>query len=122
MISSALAEPLNHYRQHPAQQIGERMLSLGQQYQIAKLQKAENFVQVAQMCELAAERLCQFRHQYAIEPALPALREKAEHFRTKALMRVSGKSRLPLVARELIRGRYARYGWGWKSLAQDLFL
>ncbi len=118
----ALAEPLSHYRQHPTQQLGERPLALGRQYQIAKRQTVEGFAAVARTCELAAERLWQFRHQYAAESALLALREKAEHFRSKVLMRTNRQARLPLIVRELRRGRYVRDGWGWKSLSQDLFL
>jgi hypothetical protein len=48
--------------------------------------------------------------------------EKAQHCKSRALMRRSIFNRPGLIARELARQGYARYSLGWKSLAQDLFM
>jgi hypothetical protein len=119
---TALPEPLLSYRQHPRQQIGQRQRSLYQQYLRGKGKPARHFQSIAAAFQAAHGRLTQFSPRLRQPQTLAALRRKAAHYRAKAAMRRVRRWRLPLVLRELLRGHYARYSSGWRSLAQDLFL
>lgn len=118
----ALDEPLLHYRQHASQQLGERRLSLLDQFRIARAEGSTKFELIARRHELAAERLERLRDTQPTDRRIDQLREKAAHYRAKIHMRQSPLARLPLAGRELLSGRYCRCARGWKSLAQDLFL
>jgi len=118
----AIPDPLILYRQHATQVQGERVLSFYRQYQIAKREGAEKFALVAMRHTAASQRLATWDQAGRIEPAVRALRQKSEHFEAKISIRRARYSRLRMIARELVCGRYRRYSRGWKSLAQDLFL
>jgi hypothetical protein len=117
----ALAEPLIEYRQHAAQQIGEKKRSLYEQYLRGRGKTAAEFQAVADNYAVAAARLRGQAGRQA-QTALAALERKAAHFQAKARMRRPAAWRLPLILRELLRGHYRRFSSGWRSLAQDLFL
>ena len=119
---AVLAEPLVSYRQHAQQQIGQRQRSLYQQYLHGKGKPPAYFQAVAAAFQAAHERLARFPSRLRQARTLAALQRKAAHYRAKAAMRRPRHRRLPLVLRELLRGHYARYSSGWRSLAQDLFL
>jgi glycosyltransferase involved in cell wall biosynthesis len=117
----AIAEPLIRYRQHSRQQLGEKRLSLFQQYRVAQRETDVKFHLVADRHEAARQRLRDHSGKLFVPDAVEMLARKVEHFRAKARMRQAA-CRLPLIARELLRGHYGRYSLGWKSLAQDLLL
>jgi glycosyltransferase involved in cell wall biosynthesis len=117
----ALAEPLIEYRQHAAQQIGERRRTLYEQYLRGRQRGREEYRQVAENYQAARDRLASLDGPWHRPHLLAALERKSDHFRSKASMRTHAASRLTLVLRELTHGHYARYSTGWRSLAQDLF-
>jgi glycosyltransferase involved in cell wall biosynthesis len=117
----AIAEPLVEYRQHAAQQIGERPRTLYEQYLRGRERRQSDFQTLADDYEAARQRLAAAGRRLRSDRLLKALGRKAGHFRCKARMRAGTLGRLPLVLRELTLGHYARYSSGWRSLAQDLF-
>lgn len=118
----ALDERLIKYRQHPRQQLGERPRSLRQQYLVARRDTRASFELVAQRFAAARQRLAASDDPVALPGAIKALDGKIRHFTAKVGMRTPGCRRLPAIWREMVRGNYARYSLGWKSLAQDIFL
>ncbi len=128
ILLSALApcelipEPLIEYRQHAHQQIGGQTLTFFRQLQIARQQDSEYFRMIADNFALVRDRLEQFRPRLSDERCLTALDEKVRHFQAKSRMREIGTWRLPTILQELLTGRYRRYSFGWKSVAQDVFL
>jgi len=119
--SVPVAEALVEYRQHGAQQIGQPRGSLYEQYLRGCRRNGDDFQQIAANYLAARDRLAAFAGRLRSPEILRALERKAEHFRAKARMRSRRATRLPLVLREFVRGHYARYSSGWRSLAQDLF-
>jgi glycosyltransferase involved in cell wall biosynthesis len=115
-----VAEPLIDYRQHPAQQIGERKRGLVAQYRKAWEMGRGTFEGVA---ERFAEALARLRNWPGVPPErVRLLEEKVCHAQVRAGMRTPGVWRLPRVAREWWAGGYRRFSRGWKAAAQDLFL
>jgi len=114
--------PLIRYRQHPAQQLGEKKRSLYEQYLIGRQLKPAFFQETSDMFQLVKERLDACQHGNVPENVMSDLDQKIEHWQTRANLRNSILFRLPIVLRELISGRYAKYSLGWKSAAQDLLL
>lgn len=119
----AVAEPLIEYRQHSAQQIGEKKRGLYGQYLLARNMGRPRFQRDLQAFSAALERLTDAAGGTVRPDRISALQQKVEHCRRRVAMReVSRWRRLPLVVRELWQRRYGRYSLGWKSIAQDLFL
>jgi hypothetical protein len=116
-----IAEPLIEYRQHAAQQIGERPRTLYEQYLRVRQRGEEDFECVAQNYRAARDRLAADEPRLRWSPTLGALAQKAAHFRSKARMRGHRGERFPLVLCEFVQGHYLRYSTGWRSLVQDLF-
>lgn len=118
-------EPLIRYRLHDANQIGLRRFGLLDQVRQARRQLARGaFSQDVAFFSLARVRLtgetaAGFRTSAR---ALRVIDEKIAHARVRDAMPDGLFSRLPIVWRELVAGRYGRYGYGWKSAAQDLWL
>jgi glycosyltransferase involved in cell wall biosynthesis len=113
-------EPLLKYRQHAGQQLGEKKRSLVEEYRVARSMNQETYRTVAKRYAQARDRL---QGVAGVAPArMQALEEKIEHFERRARMRDNGVWRLPMIVRETWRGNYLRYSYGWKSIAQDLFL
>ena len=68
----------------------------------------------------ARERLRQRAlHAPEVERIIDA---KIEHCRRREAMNATFARRLPLVLDECLNGGYRRFSYGWKSVAQDLFL
>jgi glycosyltransferase involved in cell wall biosynthesis len=118
----AIAEPLIQYRQHDEQQIGARKENLFRQLIRAMRQQRLDFETISDNYAAAHHRLSKFRSRLQDDGVLQLLAEKAEHFRAKAHMRAPRTWRLPIIIKELLHSRYARYSRGWRSMAQDMFL
>ncbi|MCE5267988.1 MAG: glycosyltransferase family 2 protein [Planctomycetaceae bacterium] len=118
----ALPEPLMKYRQHTGQQVGALKKSFFDRLQRASRLGEEAFLQLAADNDAARERLSAFRCRLQNAQLLRLLEEKADHLRTRARIRASRLARLPLMARELVVGRYARYSENCKAVLQDLLL
>lgn len=120
---SALAEPLIGYRQHATQTSGgERVLDLPSQVGRAHQQTENAFEDTAARFELMYDRLRTSEYGTAAKHAMELIDGKVQHLRARACMRRAGHSRLTLIARETLTGRYARYSLAWRSIAADLFL
>jgi len=117
-------EPLVRYRLHDANQIGLRRRGWREQLDQARRQLARDaFAQDVAFYELARARLSAAGPEVRVrEAALRVIDEKIAHSRRRAAMSGSLLGRLPAVAEELLRGRYHRYAYGLRSVAQDLFL
>ncbi len=118
-----IAEPLIRYRQHGSQQIGAEAPTLWGQYQHAKTMGQEYFRRETDNFAAALDRLSA-QAQRAVPPeAMAKLERKVAHYRARLRMREVGRlRRLPIIFKELIRGRYFRYSINWKAIPQDLFL
>jgi glycosyltransferase involved in cell wall biosynthesis len=117
-------EPLIRYRLHGANQIGLRRFGLRDQLAQARRQLARGaFAQDAAFFELARQRLAEAGAAFEVRAdALRVIDEKIAHSRTRDAMPGPVVARLPVVLGELLRGRYHRYAYGLRSVAQDLFL
>ncbi len=118
----SIAEPLVEYRQHAGQQIGVLKKAFYSRFLRAVHERREDLERIAADYEAARERLSAFRPRLLDERILRLLEEKAAHFRTRARIRTSLIGRLPTIAGELFRGRYARYSENRKAVMQDLLL
>lgn len=126
-------EVLIRYRIHAGQQIGvphsnQRVTAVDHIVRRAQLRRRMRANERAVMRQLAD----------SFAEAVRRLEERADRFapRTETLRYLRGKvehmhlrgsiadvhSRVPVVARELLRGRYHRYSGGWKSAVKDIML
>lgn len=118
-----LREPLTRYRQHQAQQIGARPLSLSRQVTFARLRDAAYFGRLAECFDAAADRLSRFKDRLRDPSLIELTRRRAAHARAQQRMREGSRAGrfLPAVC-ELGRGNYHRFGHGLKGFAADLLL
>lgn len=115
---------LVRYRLHGANQIGLRRFGLREQLAQARRQLERGaFAQDVAFFELARARLANAPTGFTARPdALRVIDEKIAHARARDAMPTAWWARWPTIARELLGGRYHRYGYGLRSVAQDLFL
>ena len=116
---------LLHYRLHGENQIGLEKLDLLEQYHRARRQVAEAaFAYAAQFFETARERLSSREGEgFRTSPGtLRLIEAKIAHSRIRDEMPASLAGRLPAILGELLRGRYWRYSYGARSIAQDIWL
>jgi hypothetical protein len=122
---TCLERELIDYRLHGANQIGLRRFSLAEQLDQARQQLARRaFARQADFFQAARERLRESRESgHPARPdCLAGIEAKIDHCRIRDALPVAFAARLPRVLGELARGRYGRYSYGLKSVAQDLFL
>ena len=117
-------DELVRYRLHASNTVGLRRHSLLDQVRMARHQlRSAAFANAAELCAAAHDRLVAHRHRWPVsDGVLALLREKVDHSRRRHAMPGPWLRRLPVIAGELRRGRYARYSYGLKSVLQDLFL
>lgn len=116
-------EDLVEYRLHEGNQFGLALLDVRAQLEKARLQISEGaFDHAVRLFGEAARRLDQ-HPEYRVDPALRRhIDLKVAHSRVRDAMPDRFFGRIASIVREAIRGHYTRYGYGVKSLAQDLFL
>jgi len=117
--AKAVSEPLVEYRQHAGQQIGARRETLLQKYRRRKRQGPHFYHATAENYAYALARLKPLRSTLPDPSVLDALEQKVAHWRARARMRTLAGWRVPMIAREILRGSYVRYSAGWKSVAED---
>lgn len=116
-------ESLIGYRQHPTQTSGgERILSLSDQMNRARMMTPDDHAVTAARFESARQRLADSAYAPGLDGVLRGLDDKILHLRNRERMHRDGGFQLPAVARELLTGRYYRYSHPWKSAMADLFL
>lgn len=118
-----LDDDLVEYRLHADNQFGLALLDTRAQIEKARLQISERaFDHAVRLFGEAARRL-DAHPEYTVDPALRRhIDAKVEHSRVRDAMTGGFFARLGPIAREALRGHYTHYGYGVKSLAQDLFL
>ncbi len=115
---SLVERPLIRYRVHGDNQIGIRRLGLRDQLAKAREQIDTDALGYAiDFFEAARSRLADADPQL-----LGAIDEKLAHARARRDLSPRLLERLGAVQREAWAGRYARFSYGWRSVAQDLFL
>jgi len=109
------------YRVHGGNQFGIHEPSLAEQLALARRQlEVGAFQYGVDFFEAAVARLRERGcRNVAAERAAAS---KVLHCRRRAAMSVGLPRRLPLVLEEWLSGRYGRFSYGWKSVAQDLLL
>jgi glycosyltransferase involved in cell wall biosynthesis len=109
------------YRVHGKNQMGIHAPSFAEQLELARRQlEVGAFQYGVDFFAAARERLRQRAlHAPEVERIIDA---KIEHCRRREAMNATFARRLPLVLDECLNGGYRRFSYGWKSVAQDLFL
>jgi hypothetical protein len=115
---------LIRYRLHSANTVGMRRHGLLGQVRMARHQlRTGTFAFLADLCAAAHDRLTAHRHRWPVSPeVLSLLRAKVDHSRCRRDMPRRWLRRLGVVGREVRRGNYLKYSYGYKSVLQDLFL
>lgn len=116
-----LDEPLALYRSHAHQATGIGRKSLPQWYSQAPTlpeqmhaRQAEKFQSLTDRLTRGGDRVGRASHRLALA------NERVAFLKARSAMRKPGQNRLPLIARQLLRGRYHRVGRGWLTAARDL--
>ena len=121
--AKTIAEPLLHYRQHAAQQIGLKPLTLAFQLRSAARMDVAYFEKRLACFESLAERLGGAESRLRDPSILTATREKVAHCRRQVELRRRWRLARPLFALpDLVLGRYHEFGRGVKSYLVDAFL
>ncbi len=109
------------YRVHGDNQFGIHAPSFTEQLEAARRQlEVDAFQYGVDFFSAARERL---RERDLRAPEVERVIDaKVEHCRRRQAMATGLAGRLPLVLEEWISGRYRRFSYGWKSVAQDLLL
>jgi glycosyltransferase involved in cell wall biosynthesis len=109
------------YRVHGKNQMGIHAPSFAEQLELARRQlEVGAFQYGVDFFGAVRERLRQRAlHAPEVERIIDA---KIEHCRRREAMNATFVRRLPLVLDECLNGGYRRFSYGWKSVAQDLFL
>jgi glycosyltransferase involved in cell wall biosynthesis len=117
----SIGQPLVRYRQHDRQAIGAATSALFAQYRYARANMDRGyFVRMLERTQCLQDRL-----QTAADAVVHAryhslVCEKRSHAQTRLRMRDQALIRWPLAIGEAFRGRYGRFGYGFKSFLQDL--
>jgi glycosyltransferase involved in cell wall biosynthesis len=117
-----IEEPTVQYRQHSAQQIGGKKLSLRELYERAREIGPVYFRQTYDQFVVARERLREFSHLVRNPDYLGMLDRKVEHQRLRLAIseQPSRMARVTAATAELFRGGYQRYSPNYKHFIKDL--
>jgi hypothetical protein len=119
-----LDEPLIQYRQHAGQQIGERSSWRNWQTQLQAAKKmSPDYFQIQRMFfHDLVKRLEENQSRWVHEEVGELAKQKLQHLERRIGFRERRLRSLPAIAAAFTSGEYARFSYGWKSAAQDLFL
>lgn len=119
----ALPQPLVHYRQHANQKIGGASRNPIQQWRYARKHMGKDYVKKQLMMTQAVREKLQQPGLVLTNPlAISLLDEKIAHLQKRMELRESKLARWPGAIREMTTGHYRKFGHGWRSFTQDLFL
>lgn len=113
------------YRLHGENQFGLQRFSLREQFTKAREQlEIGAFRHNVEFFTTVRDRFMEVQGRgFEVDPAVLALTEgKIAHARRRDQMSSRLLARLPAILSETLKRGYWRYGYGWKSLAQDLLL
>jgi glycosyltransferase involved in cell wall biosynthesis len=115
-------EPLILYRRHQAQQVGASPLTLLRQIRNATAFTERFFLNRVIAWTQMRDHLAKSAGIGGEVPVLPAIQGKIDHSLASAGMRTKNRLvRIIMATRELLGGRYHRYGLGVKSFLVDAF-
>jgi glycosyltransferase involved in cell wall biosynthesis len=115
--------PLVRYRQHALQMIGPATPNLAGQYRHARANMNHSyFVRMVERTRRLHQRLLEHSDALLRPECLSLVEEKLSHAQIRLRMRDRALIRWPLAIGEAVRGRYGRFGYGFKSFLQDLVL
>jgi len=119
----SIDRPLTRYRQHGRQAIGPAAPNLITQFRHARnsMDRA-HFVRMVERTRRLRERLTAAGDALRETKRLSLVEEKLSHAQARLRMRDQTLIRWPLAFGEAVRGRYGRFGYGFKSFLQDLVL
>jgi glycosyltransferase involved in cell wall biosynthesis len=116
-------QPLVRYRQHVRQAIGAATPDFMAQYRYARSNMGRAyFVRMVERTRQLQERLLALGDALIQPNDLSLVEEKLLHAHARLRMRDQTLIRWPLAIGEAVRGRYGRFGYGFKSFLQDLVL
>lgn len=116
-------EDLITYRVHGSNQFGLHKLSLREQLAQARKQlEVGAFAYAVDFFTAARERLGGAVDEREGGRIFPLIDAKVEHSRVRDEMSARLLARAPVILKEMLAGRYGRYSYGVKSIAQDIFL
>ena len=115
---------LIRYRLHSSNTVGLKRHGLLGQVRMARHQVRSNaFAFLADLSAAAHDRLTADPRRWPVSAGvLELLRAKVDHSRCRQDMPRPWLRRLGVVGREVRRGNYLKYSYGYKSVLQDLFL
>lgn len=120
-----LDERLIEHRLHADNQFGFKLFDLKAQYEQAKVQVREGAFAYARTFFAAARDRFDAQLDCAQRPSAQLetrIEGKIAHADLRDGMSPRLVERVGPILSELVRGRYRRYSYGWKSVGQDLFL
>jgi glycosyltransferase involved in cell wall biosynthesis len=117
-----IEEPLILYRQHAAQQLGGKRLTIAERLALARRMDARFFVEMAADYEALRQRLLVFETRIRYPGALGLIQGKVDHSRFRAAVKQRPVRHLPGIVAEMLSGRYHLYSLGILSAGQDLLL
>jgi glycosyltransferase involved in cell wall biosynthesis len=116
-------DTLQDYRIHTDQQVGPAVRGIRNQLAYAKKHMDEAyFIGMLDRSRAARDRIKSLGDQVIRADAPGLLDQRIDHFQNRVNMRSPRTFRLPMILRELLSGRYHRFGYSWKGAAQDLLL
>lgn len=114
-----LEQCLIDYRQHALNEVGARRNTLAQNVRKAFEPRGTKHDERARRAELLLERLVQL--DGVVSPGtVDVARGKVDHQRFRAGLPSRHIGRVPPIVREALRGRYDRFGRGWRAVVSDL--
>jgi glycosyltransferase involved in cell wall biosynthesis len=120
---AAIDDTLQDYRVHRDQQVGPGVRGIRGQLAYARKHMDEAyFTRMLGRTHAARDRITSLSDQLVRPDAPDLLARRIDHYQNRVNMRRPGHFRLPMIFREWLLGRYRRFGYGWKSAAQDLLL
>lgn len=115
-------QPLVHYRRHAAQQVGPATSGILAQARYAREKMQTPYFQaMVRRADALCDHLATL-HSLVHPAALRQTQQKQAHAHARLAMRQARLTCWPLAFHELIRNRYTKFGYGFKSFVQDLFL
>lgn len=119
----AVNQPLVHYREHGQQSIGPASRNVVKQWRHAREKMGDAYIarQLARTEQLI-QTLGKMEESKLAPNTMSLLAAKAEHLKRRLALRRHWYTRLPGAVKQGAQGQYRQFGYGWKSMAQDLFL
>lgn len=120
---TAVNQQMVQYRQHASQSIGAANRNVIAQWRYARQHMGQEYIdrQIVRT-ELLRDKLASLPAESLRPDALDLVSAKLEHLRRRQAMRQHWYTRLSGAVSQGAQGQYQKFGYGWKSMAQDLFL